>query len=220
MKCKFCEGTCQKAGRQKNGHQKFFCKACKKYQQQKYKYRAYEPEVTSMISKLKRESVGIRGVARILNIAVNTVLKYIKHIAVNIAKPPIPLAQQEFEVDELRTYVGRKGNEYWVVYALNRTTGEVVDYAVGKRSKRTLGMVVNTLLLSGVKRIYTDNLTTYKGLIPKKIHTAGAYLINHIERHNLNLRTHLKRLSRRTICFSRSRAMLDACLKIYFWGDQ
>ncbi|HMW09684.1 MAG TPA: transposase, partial [Bacteroidia bacterium] len=32
------------------------------------------------------------------------------------------------------------------------------------------------------------------------------------------LRTHLKRLNRRTICFTRSAIMLFACLKIYFWG--
>ncbi|MBN8879663.1 MAG: IS1 family transposase [Sphingobacteriales bacterium] len=219
MNCKFCEAKCQKAGRQKNGQQKLYCKACKKYQQGHYRYKAYKPEIIALIPKQKCESVGIRGAARILKIANNTVLKHIKRIANSIPKPPIPLNQQEFEVDELRTFVGHKGNEYWVAYALNRSTGEVVDYIVGKRSKRTLSMIINTLLLSEVKRIYTDNLTTYKSLIPKSIHSAGATLINHIERRNLNLRTHLKRLSRKTICFSRTKAMLDACLRIYFWGS-
>ncbi|MDL2326931.1 IS1 family transposase [Bacteroidales bacterium OttesenSCG-928-A14] len=32
---------------------------------------------------------------------------------------------------------------------------------------------------------------------------------------NLTLRTHLKRLSRKTICFTRSVEMLSSCLKLY-----
>ncbi len=150
MDCKFCKGKCQKAGYQKNGQQKLYCKGCKRYQQAAYMYRAYNIGVMPMIATLKCEGVGIRGVARVLKIAVNTVLKYIKKIAARIVKPPIPLSQQEFEVDELRTYVGHKRNEYWVCYALCRQTGKVIDYIVGKRSKRVLKMVVNTLLLSGV----------------------------------------------------------------------
>ena len=123
-----------------------------------------------------------------------------------------------FEMDELRTYIGRKENQYWVAYALCSEVKQVIDFTVGKRSKRTLRRVVDTLLLSGVKTIKTDRLNIYQSLIPRERHIANACSINHIERHNLNLRTHLKRLSRRTICFSRSRQMLEACSRIYFWS--
>jgi insertion element IS1 protein InsB len=78
-------------------------------------------------------------------------------------------------------------------------------------------MVVNTALHSGVMKIKTDKLNIYQSLIPPQLHISNAYNINRIERNNLNLRTHLKRLSRRTICYSKSPAMLSACLKIYFW---
>jgi insertion element IS1 protein InsB len=63
-------------------------------------------------------------------------------------------------------------------------------------------------------------LNIYQALVPGEIHTSNAYNINYIERNNLNLRTHLKRLSRRTICFTRSLLMLTACLKIYFWHQE
>ncbi|MBS1665188.1 MAG: hypothetical protein JST68_29350 [Bacteroidetes bacterium] len=43
-------------------------------------------------------------------------------------------------------------------------------------------------------------------------------MINRSERKNLTLRTHLKRLSCRTFCFSKSLSMLESCLKLYFWG--
>lgn len=113
---------------------------------------AYKPEIVALIPNLKCESVGVRRVARILKIAENAVLKRIKQFADSIPKPPIPWARQEFEVDELRTYIGHKGDEYWATYALNLSTGEVVDYIVGKRNKRTLRSVINTLRLSGAKR--------------------------------------------------------------------
>jgi IS1 family transposase len=62
------------------------------------------------------------------------------------------------EVYELRTFIGNKQNQYWVAYALNRATGEVMDFVVGKRSKRTLRTIIRTLLLSGVCRINPDRL--------------------------------------------------------------
>jgi len=66
---------------------------------------------------LKCEGVGIRGIERILKIAQNTILKRINLFADSIPKPPAPRVRQEFEVDELRIYVGYKGDEYWVTYA-------------------------------------------------------------------------------------------------------
>jgi insertion element IS1 protein InsB len=218
MECKFCKQTCCKAGRQANGRQRYYCKGCKKYQQCAYKYSAYQAGTMTMISKLVRESVSIRGIGRILRISLTTVVKKIKAISDSIRKPAIPIGRQVFELDEVRTYIKRKENQYWIAYALCSETKQVVDFVVGKRSKRTLRMIVNTLLLSNVEIIKTDKLNIYQSLIPARRHVCAAYNINHIERNNLNLRTHLKRLSRRTICFSRSLVMLEACLRIYFWN--
>jgi IS1 family transposase len=72
-------------------------------------------------------------------------------------------------------------------------------------------------LLARCKQIYTDGLDIYGFVIPKKLHRVKRYGTNHIERKNLSLRTHLKRLNRKTIAFSKSLLMLEACLKIYFW---
>jgi insertion element IS1 protein InsB len=163
------------------------------------------------------ESVGIRGIARILRIGVNTVLRRIVFIANGITKPTIPLDRPAFEVDELWTYIGRKENDCWLAYALDKATRQVLDFVIGKRTKATLKILIDKLLASGVRKIATDKLTLYQRLIPKNVHCYGAYFTNHIERKNLSIRTHLKRLSRRTICFSRSTRMLESCLKIYFW---
>lgn len=220
MNCKNCNQTCCKWGKQKNGTQRYYCKACQKAQQQDYKYAACKAEVTAMIPRLVCESVSIRGIARILGISLATVLKKIKRLASEIVKPPIPFNCKVLELDEVRTFVKKKENQYWVAYALCGKTKRIIDFIVGKRTKRTLRIIVNTLLLSNVETIKTDRLNIYQSLIPAHQHHTAAYNINHIERNDLNLRTHLKRLSRRTICFSRSVEMLTACLKIYFWAKK
>jgi insertion element IS1 protein InsB len=101
--------------------------------------------------------------------------------------------------------------------ALDKHTGEIVEIKVGKRNKANLSNVTDTLILSKCKEIYTDGLTIYKCLIPAGVHKVKRYGTNRIERKNLNLRTHLKRLSRKTICYSKSLHMQEACIKIYFW---
>jgi insertion element IS1 protein InsB len=164
------------------------------------------------------ESVGIRGIARILKIAVSTVIRKIKLIAASICKPFVPLNRAAFELDEVRTYIRNKENQCWIAYALCSETRQVVDFIVGKRSKKVLRSIVNTLLLSNVRTIKTDRLNIYQALIPAERHVSNAYSIIHIERNNLNLRTHLKRLSGRTICYSKSLIILESCLKIYFWN--
>lgn len=209
--------TVQKQAGKRMVPQKWYCSGCRKYQQKEYKYHAYTADILEMIPKLVCNGVGIRGISRILVISPVTVIKCIKQIATSIAKPLIPLNRECYEIDELRTFVGHKKNEYWIAYVLCSKTRQVIDFIAGKRNKRTLRMIVNTAVQSGVSKIKTDRLNIYQSLIPPAIHESYAYNINYIERNNLNLRTHLKRLGRRTICFSKNTAMLSACLKIYFW---
>ena len=80
-----------------------------------------------------------------------------------------------------------------------------------------LNVVLKTLHLSDTKRGHTDRLKNYRSLIVTKIHRTSLYGTNHIEQHNLTIRTHLKRLTRKTIYFSRNAVILSAILKIYFW---
>src|SRR5882724_9781904 len=117
-----------------------------------------------------------------------------KIIAAGIVKPAISSVEPVFEVDELWTYIGRKENEYWLAYGLYKSTGRVVDFVIGKRTKTTLKILIDKLLTFTPKKIRTDNLTIYQRLIPRSLHRCGAYCINHIERKNLSIRTHLKRL--------------------------
>ena len=215
--CQYCNAPCIKKGFQKNGTQKFYCRACAKYQQGEYQNKACMARINEWIKTLVKEGCGIRSIARILKISITTVIKRIKAIAASIVKPMVRM-ERSYEMDEMRTIVRNKANPYWIAYAIDNEDRTVVDFKAGARTKQTLNRVIDTLLLSKTKKIYTDGLKLYQFLIPKDIHKKGAHRINHIERMNLNIRTHLKRLSRKTICFSKKAGMLEACLKIYFWG--
>ena len=216
MNCNYCSEPCIRKGRQKNGKQKFYCKLCHKYFQSEYSNNACHPCTSLEIKELIKSSCGIRDIARKLRISPTTVLKRIVSISRQIQKPPIVFGR-EYEVDEMMTFIGSKNRRICITYALDRDTREVVGLSVGRRNKTTLRMVVNSLLLSAPKQIRTDKCPLYPTLIPKEIHHVKRRGINRIERMNLTLRTHLKRLNRRTIAFSRSLVILSAILKIYFW---
>jgi len=217
IECLKCSHAVVKNGKSRNGTQRYYCKVCKKYCQSSYRYRACAKDTNNKIATLLKESCGVRSIARILKISAATVLKRILSMGNSTMRPSVIVKGKEYEVDEMLTYIGNKKQLYWIVYALRKDTREVIDFKVGKRTLKTLQRVTDTLLMSEAKMIYTDGYKFYKHIIPKEIHRISKYNINHIERFNLNLRTHLKRLGRKTICFSRSKAMLEACLKIYFW---
>jgi insertion element IS1 protein InsB len=220
MKCMYCTNKCIKAGRQKNGAQRLFCKTCQRYQLETYRSQAWRTTINESIKSLLVEGMGIRGIARFLKISVTAVLKRIRVLAKLIRKPFTTVAGRVFEIDEVWTYVAKKTSEVWITYAIDRKSKEVMDFRLGSRSGIEIGGVVIPLIVQKAKRICTDGLNVYKGLVPQAVHRVGSFHTQSIERFNLNLRTHLKRLSRKTICFSKSLEMLQACLKIYFWGGR
>lgn len=219
MKCKCCETQCIRKGIH-NGNQQYYCGQCKKYQRLHYRKRSVTKDQHQLLIKLNNEGVGIRGIGRILNIAASSVVRRIKAIAQHILAPVTKTTNDVFEIDELQTYVGKNipSNYIWVTYAINRKTRSVIDFIVGKRTKENLKIITDKVRALKPRCVYTDGLAIYRNLIDKEIHKVRRFKINHIERKNLTLRTHLKRLNRRTICFSKSAAMLHACLMLYFYS--
>ncbi len=216
--CPYCKNKeIVKNGTTKNKKQQYFCKKCNKRFIEYYTYKAYHPTINPQIIILTKEGLGIRSTARVLHISTTTLLKRIIIIAQTIPKPVI-VKGKEYEVDEIRTFLKRKSKPIWIIYALERTTKAVVSFYVGARTNKTLNVVLKTLHFAEAKRIFTDGLRNYKYLIKEPVHRVKQYATNHIERNNLTLRNHLKRLNRRTICFSRSLVVLCAVLRIYFWN--
>lgn len=216
--CPSCSSThIIKNGFTANKKQQYICKSCKNRFIDFYTYKAKNHWVNKRIIQFTKEVLGIRSTARILKISTTTLLKRIIAIAKRIPNQPI-FKNKTYEVDEMRTFIRNKEKPVWIVYAIERKTKQVVNFNIGRRTKRTLQYVTNTLLLSNTKTIYMDKLVHYKSLLSDVIHNTKPFCTNHIERKNLSLRTHLKRLNRKTICFSRSFILLQCVLRIYFWG--
>jgi len=202
----------------RGGVQQFRCNACGLYQRELYRYKAYGRDVDRWIIALVKESCGIRGIARLMGLSPTTVIARIKRIA-KYLRPNLPIrTRRSYEVDEIATYCRNKKNRVYLAYAFDRAERRVVSIAVGRRTKAMLAPVINTLQLADARTITTDGLDIYRSLIPAAIHRVKEFGINRIERHNLTLRTHLKRLGRRTLCYTKSLAMLRACAAIGCWG--
>lgn len=216
-KCPKCRLTSIKKGK-RNGVQRYRCAGCGRCFQRNYVYSGCCEATRKLLIQLVCEGSSFRSISRVLGVSPTTVASQVLVAAERACKPMVPLGKT-YQMDELCTFIGAKTNRYWVAYAVRTDTKQVVDFRVGKRSNRTLRPVIDTMILARAKQIRTDRLKQYRYLIPADIHKVKQFGINHIERKNLTLRTDLKRLSRRTICFSRSLRMLEACLRVYFYRD-
>jgi len=190
--CQYCDDTCKKYGFTKGGKQRFQCRSCKRISLAYYKAALFSPDLNKQIILLLKEGCSVRSISRIVRVAASTVIRRIKKIG-SFLEPPAISPGQAFELDELCTYVGKKSDQIWIAYAIRKDTRAVVDFTIGNRSNKTLSRITDRLLLSAATKIYTDKLIQYKSLIPSSIHVTKKYCINHSERKNLTLRTHLKR---------------------------
>jgi IS1 family transposase len=170
-----------------------------------------------LISSLIKNNTGIRGIARSLKISPTTVMKTILEESRKTCAPKLP-ENGIYEVDEMQGYSKNKKNKIFAVYGIERKTSARTEIAIGKRTKHTLRKVINAILLSNPKRIYTDGHPTYLSLIPKNIHRISKHMLSKIERLHLSVRNALKRFNRRTIGFSRNIEMTIACLKLFLWN--
>lgn len=128
------------------------------YQQQTYKYLACYKTTNQSITRLLVEGLGIRSIARVLKISITTVIRRIKGIARLVNKPFAVIRRGIYEIDELWTFIGKKSNETWIAYSLERRGRKVIDFKVGARSIENLKSLTENVLTGDPKKICTDGL--------------------------------------------------------------
>jgi IS1 family transposase len=195
--------------------QQYSCKTCKKYQQAIYVKPRIPQEKYDWVKLYNNEGCGISSISRLLKISKSSVQRVMERIVANLQMQEINETGQSYEIDELRTFCVNKRKELWLIYTINRSTKRIINFVVGRRTKENIAKIVSTLQNLNPKAIFTDRLNSYRNLINKNIHKVHSRCTNYIERKNLTLRTHLKRLSRKTICFTRSEKMLYN--SVYIW---
>ena len=121
----------------------------------------------------------------------------------------------EAEVDEMWSCVGKKKRPRWLWHALDHRSGKVLAYVFGRRTDEVFVKLKPLLKPFCIRRYYTDSWGAYKRHLISKVHSPGKRHTQQIERKHLTLRTRLKRLVRKTICFSRSLAMHDLVIGLF-----
>lgn len=109
-----------------------------------------------------------------------------------------------YELDEQWSFVGRKARQHWLWYVYNTKTGAVLAYIFGPRTDETCRKLLALLAPCNIGMIISNDWGSYARKVEKDKHLTGKIFTQRIERNNLTLRTRIKRLARKTICFSRS----------------
>ena len=107
-------------------------------------------------------------------------------------------------MDEMWSYDGNKKNQVWLWWAVDHNTHTPLAFTFGTREHRYLDELINLLKPFNIKTVFSDNNFSYKDRISEKILVTGKNNTQAIERHHLTLRTRIKRLARKTICFSKN----------------
>lgn len=118
----------------------------------------------------------------------------------------------EVEMDEQWSFVGTKQNPRWVWYAIDHAKNTILAYAFGRHQDSIFKTLKKYLAPFPIAHFYTDDWATYERHFEAEQHTVGKANTQKIERKNLNLRTWIKRLARKTICFSKSETMHDTVI--------
>jgi insertion element IS1 protein InsB len=113
------------------------------------------------------------------------------------------------ELDEMWSFVQKKSNQRWLWLAIDHETREVLAFTFGARKDVVFRELQALLEPFGINMFYTDDWGAYERNLNPDQHTISKTNTQAIERKNLTLSTRIKRLCRKTICFSKSVAMHD-----------
>jgi len=233
VQCPYCHSKqVVKRGKTHRGTQRYLCQNTVCDQGSfllDYCNRGCVPEVKHTIIDMSLNASGVRDTARVLHISTDTVLNEIRKkeavlesvdtallrtlnpddIAVDIERAG------EAEMDEMWSVVGKKKTQRWLWHAIDHSTGAVLAYVFGRRKDEVFLPLKGLLEPVKITRFYTDSWGAYTRHLDPEEHNPGKHNTQKIERKHLTLRTRIKRLVRKTICFSKSTQMHDIVIGLF-----
>ncbi len=121
----------------------------------------------------------------------------------------------EAEVDEMWSFVQSKQHPRWLWWAIEHARGQVLAYVLAMHEDEAFLQLKALLEPFGSMQFYSDGWGAYERCIAPVFHTVGKRYTQKIERKHLTLRTRIKRLARKTICFSKSILMHDVVIGLF-----
>ena len=102
-----------------------------------------------------------------------------------------------------------------LVLTQHHANGRVRAYVFGRRQDTVFVQLKALLEPFGITHFYTDGWGAYERHIDPAQHHVGKENTQKIESKHINLRTRIKRLVRRTICFSKTTGMHDLVIGLF-----
>ena len=133
----------------------------------------------------------------------------------NEIEPVMVVKVDEAEMDEMWSFVGSKKQRRWLWSAIDHRTGKMLAYVLAPHEDVALVKLKALLQPFGLIHFYTDGWGAYLRLLDSQHHTVGKANTQKIERKHLTLRTRIKRLARKTICFSKSIWLDDVVIGLF-----
>lgn len=121
--------------------------------------------------------------------------------------------------DEMWSFVGRKRHPRWLWWVEQASTGRVLAFVFGRRTHATFRRLRTVLAVAGwrVEHWLTDAWWAYVDELNPAERTTGKASLQALERKHLTLRTRLKRLARKTICFSKKQFFHDGLITLFIF---
>lgn len=231
--CPHCDSDqVVKRGKTENNKQRYYCQNSdcpEKTFILDYQYQGRLLEVKKQIIDMALNGSGIRDTARVLKISPTTVISELKKKesdlesvnrawleSIDPSKVTACIQRvDEAEMDEMWSYVHDKGHQRWLWHAIDHHTGKVLGYVFGTHQDEVFLQLKALLEPFGITQFYTDDWGAYERHLEAEKHTIGKQNTQKIERKHLTLRTRIKRLARKTICFSKLEKMHDIVIGLF-----
>ncbi len=113
------------------------------------------------------------------------------------------------------SFVGNKKQQRWLWHAIDHETREILAYVLADHKDAAFLKLKALLAPFGITQFYTDDWGAYGRHLKAEEHTVGKANTQRIERKHLTLRTRIKRLTRKTICFSKSEWLHDTVIGLF-----
>src|SRR5262249_30420343 len=240
LHCPHCQGTdIIRHGKTRQGKQRSCCQetVCDgRTFLLEYSYAGHSAEIKQQIVDMAMNARGIRDTARVRHVSPTTVIKELKkepalqpvNHQVLAALNPVQVEVEIWRADELEvrrglsselderwSFVKTKANPRWLWHAIDHRPGKVLAYVFGRRKDAVFLKLQQLLEPFGITTFYTDGWGAYERHIDTKKHHVGKENTQKIESKHINLRTRMKRLLSRHICFSKTERMHDLVIGLF-----
>ena len=222
VECPDCQSIdMTRYGKQPNGEQRYRChnRECPRtIFLLHYHDKGRLPAVKQQIVDMTLNGSGVRDIARVLGVSSATVIDVLKKKepdlvpinesllrGVKVEQVEVIIRKvDDAEIDEMWSFVGKKRQQRWLWHAIDHHTGHVLAYVFGRRKDTVFLRLKDLLAPFGITRFYTDDWGAYRRHIDADQHTVGKQNTQKIEQKHTTFRARIKRLARKTICFSKS----------------